>query len=1201
MPINTEEKTEIRKYLLGYVPVEEKRDAIEERLLTDEAYFTELLIEEEELIQDYASGDLNDEERLNFEKNFLFSDERRQKVIFSKALGKYAKEEKSKNAIIEPSQKNKRNFRLNFPRFLYAPFPAAIAGLIILVLSSFIVWKYYFRASEAESAMVSLNKAYRLNRPLEARITQFNYAPFVQTRGAGDEESDAPELRRAELLALNAADNPIAVNLQTAARVHLAKRDFDVALRELEKARELDRQNAGILSDIGTAYLEKSKDAMGGTDGKSLELAAKALDYFDQAVAVNPNLKEARFNRAISLQALRAPTEARAAWRDYLNLDKDSPWAEEARQNLKALDANKSQNKTSDEIMRDFLSAYRTNSRADAYRIISRNREMIQNKLVSQQLVFLFLKSAVAEDKQNYLAALTYSGDLEKENSGDTFFSEIAKFYTNLPEEKQADLAEAADLIQEGYALCRKSKNPEALDVFKRARAVFNRTGDISEARFCDYWIGFCLNRTNKIEESTRVLTDLADFSRNKNYHWLTAQSFSWLSVNAVAQKKFSKAIDYNRQALNSAEKVSDLYLIQKSLSQLTDTYRRIGDYRQAINYAAQTLDASHLPEVSRRQKSRDFNAFARMFFRMKYYGAALAFQKESLAAAIEQNEPTFIYTSYSDLGLILGAREKFEDAFAAFAEARAAIENLTGEEMKKKSAAEVSLQEANILRQAKNYEKALKDYDEAVSFYDAGEFQANLYEAHKGRLLCYFEQKNDAAFQNELPDILSLFRDYRTKILEEQSRNSFFDNEQSVYDIAIGYEFGRQNYEKAFDYSAESRARSLLDLQNLPAEVSRVGASEMDIKFSPAVSEPLKFARIQAEMPADAQILQYSVLNDRTLIWLITKNNLRIAQTDIPASELQKKSTAYLESVTKDDNLNAVRQKELATELYGILIAPIENELDPEKILCVIPDKILFRLSFAALVSPTDGNFLLKRFKILYSPSADIFLIDSKKAGRLRSNLPETLLSVGNPAFNRENFNGLTKLDSAEKEAEEIARLYNKTTLLTGKTATKETVKAALPTADVVHFAGHYLTNEKSSLLSGFVLAENEQNQRVEDSILANYEIIGEKLARAKLIILSACETGAENFYEGEGMTGAARTFLATGVPLVVASQWKVDSEATFEMMIRFHRYRATEKLPSAEALRRAQIDMSEGENRRFQNPYYWAGFIALGGDTQF
>jgi CHAT domain-containing protein len=61
--------------------------------------------------------------------------------------------------------------------------------------------------------------------------------------------------------------------------------------------------------------------------------------------------------------------------------------------------------------------------------------------------------------------------------------------------------------------------------------------------------------------------------------------------------------------------------------------------------------------------------------------------------------------------------------------------------------------------------------------------------------------------------------------------------------------------------------------------------------------------------------------------------------------------------------------------------------------------------------------------------------------------------------------------------------------------------------------------------------------------------------LSKPKLIVLSACETGSELFNRSEGAVGIARTFLALGAPMVVASQWKVDSEQTKELMIALHR----------------------------------------------
>lgn len=145
---------------------------------------------------------------------------------------------------------------------------------------------------------------------------------------------------------------------------------------------------------------------------------------------------------------------------------------------------------------------------------------------------------------------------------------------------------------------------------------------------------------------------------------------------------------------------------------------------------------------------------------------------------------------------------------------------------------------------------------------------------------------------------------------------------------------------------------------------------------------------------------------------------------------------------------------------------------------------------------------------------------------------------------------------------------------------------------SDVVNFAGHYVQNSKSPALSRLLLASGD---------LTIEEIMQQKLTRPRLMILSACDTGMEKLYHGEGMIGAARTFLASGVPLVVASQWSVDSDATADLIIKFHRYRKLQGMTTIAALRQAQIDMLNAADTRFRQPYYWAGFLPVGGYANY
>ena len=80
----------IRAYLLGNLPQGE-REKLEEQLMTQDDTFTQVLIHEDELIDEYVSGALSAQEKEAFDRHFLAAPERRQKLEFAQALTKYVK------------------------------------------------------------------------------------------------------------------------------------------------------------------------------------------------------------------------------------------------------------------------------------------------------------------------------------------------------------------------------------------------------------------------------------------------------------------------------------------------------------------------------------------------------------------------------------------------------------------------------------------------------------------------------------------------------------------------------------------------------------------------------------------------------------------------------------------------------------------------------------------------------------------------------------------------------------------------------------------------------------------------------------------------------------------------------------------------------------------------------------------------------
>jgi CHAT domain-containing protein len=269
-----------------------------------------------------------------------------------------------------------------------------------------------------------------------------------------------------------------------------------------------------------------------------------------------------------------------------------------------------------------------------------------------------------------------------------------------------------------------------------------------------------------------------------------------------------------------------------------------------------------------------------------------------------------------------------------------------------------------------------------------------------------------------------------------------------------------------------------------------------------------------------------------------------------------------------------------------------------------VVPDKILNQLPYAALILPESGHFLIQDYSLIFAPSSTMFVISSAAATAKEKVQVEKLLSVGDPAFDRQVY-PLPYLPSARREAETVSGFYLQPETITGKQVTKQRLTNEIERFDILHMALHYVVDKRSPMRSKLLLAkaENGSNEIVDetDDVLQACEIYRLPLKRLRLVVLAACLSGVERYYSGEGMIGISRSFIAKGVPLVVASLWDVDSAATTELMTRFHAYRKQNNLSSAEALRKAQLSMLNGQDILYRQPYYWASFECIGGYAKF
>jgi len=291
------------------------------------------------------------------------------------------------------------------------------------------------------------------------------------------------------------------------------------------------------------------------------------------------------------------------------------------------------------------------------------------------------------------------------------------------------------------------------------------------------------------------------------------------------------------------------------------------------------------------------------------------------------------------------------------------------------------------------------------------------------------------------------------------------------------------------------------------------------------------------------------------------------------------------------------------AKELYKLLVAPAERELAGAAAILVVPDEILWRLPFAALVDSRD-RYLIERAAVVYAPSISVYAAMAERSGPPVARTRPSLLAVANPSVDGLRQATVTSfyrdvhlgdLPQAEHEVDALRRIYNspQSVVLKRNEATENRTKSLMKGASVVHFATHGVLDDLNPMYSRLVLARGG----AEDGWLEAWEIANLDID-ADLVVLSACDTARGRIGGGEGVVGMAWSFFLAGARSTLATQWKVESESSADLMIAFHESLREQgrdlPLRKALALRSAQLQLLRDD--RYGHPFYWAAFVILG-----
>ncbi len=760
----------------------------------------------------------------------------------------------------------------------------------------------------------------------------------------------------------------------------------------------------------------------------------------------------------------------------------------------------------------------------------------------------------------NYLASV-YK-DLGKTQQSQTTITESLNLIKSFKKpERQSNLLLAQALNTQGTIQLLQGQTETAIDTWKQAAVIYDRTGDKTGKLISQINQAQGLQTLGQYRRAKTLLEELVAELQNQPDSLLKAKGLRSLGVALQTIGDLQKSNTVLEKSLAISKQFNSPADVSVVLFSLGNIAKDLQNYDVALIDYQEVINLSPEPQA---QLEAQLNKFSLLVKLQRWEPAkALIPEIETNLSSLSPSRPA-IYASINFAETLMAIERAEENLIAAKTAQLLAKTIQQAREIKDSRAETYSLQQLGKLYQQNGQltdaKRLTQQAQKLAQEMDAADLVART-AAQSGTIA------------KEQGDIKSAIADYEIAFNHLQSLRSDlvainpdvqFDFRESIEPIYRDYV--SLLLEKGDEQSKLKQARQVIEALQL---------AELDNYFKDACVDTHPVAIDQIDV--QAAVIYPIILSDRLEVILSIPNQpLHHYSTQLSKKQIEN-TLKHLYSYVSRGYISE-ESFQLSQKVYKWLIAPAEAKLNSSKVttLVFVLDGFLRNLPMAAL---HDGDrYLLEKYSVALSPGLQLFPqgLQRKKLGVLAAGLAEAR-------------QGFSSLPAVTGEIQEVTAKVEAKVLLNQK-FTRDSLKTALDSQPfpIVHLATHgqFSSNPKET----FLLTWSDRISILDFDRLFQKRRLG-ILEPIELLVMSACQTAAGDNRATLGLAGFA---LRSGAKSTIASLWSVNDESTSNLMKEFYQQLSNPKLSKAEALRQAQLKIKA--NPLYQHPYFWAAFVLVG-----